>query len=93
MRRADRFQKSKVYLLTNMFLKIFLGVHRKMEKIKTIQEALLNIKDGMKIMTAGFLGIGAPLKMIDALAKTVSRILHLFNLYQLIHEKLMILVN
>lgn len=41
-----------------------------MEKIKTIQEALLNIKDGMKIMTAGFLGIGAPLKMIDALAKT-----------------------
>lgn len=41
-----------------------------MEKIKTIQEALLNIKDGMKIMTAGFLGIGAPLKMIDALSKT-----------------------
>ena len=40
-----------------------------MTKIKTIQEAVENIKDGMKIMTAGFLGIGAPLKVIDALAE------------------------
>lgn len=41
-----------------------------MAKIKTVQEAVENIKDGMKIMTAGFLGVGAPLKMIDALAET-----------------------
>ncbi|MZK50001.1 CoA transferase subunit A [Clostridium beijerinckii] len=41
-----------------------------MTKIKTVQEAVKNIKDGMKIMTAGFLGVGAPLKMIDALANT-----------------------
>ncbi|GAA0076059.1 CoA transferase subunit A [Clostridium sp. CTA-5] len=41
-----------------------------MTKIRTIQEAVKNIKDGMKIMTAGFLGIGAPLKMIDALSET-----------------------
>lgn len=40
-----------------------------MTKIKTIQEAVENIKDGMKIMTAGFLGIGAPLKIMDALAE------------------------
>ncbi|MFT8350188.1 CoA transferase subunit A [Clostridium sp. YIM B02555] len=41
-----------------------------MAKINTVQEAVENIKDGMKIMTAGFLGVGAPLKMIDALAET-----------------------
>ena len=41
-----------------------------MAEIKTVQEAVENIKDGMKIMTAGFLGVGAPLKMIDALAET-----------------------
>lgn len=41
-----------------------------MTKIKTVQEAVKNIRDGMKLMTAGFLGVGAPLKMIDALANT-----------------------
>ncbi|MBU3183052.1 CoA transferase subunit A [Clostridium psychrophilum] len=41
-----------------------------MAKINTVQEAVENIKDGMKIMTAGFLGVGAPLKIIDALSKT-----------------------
>lgn len=41
-----------------------------MTKIKTVQEAIKNIKDGMKIMTAGFLGVGAPLKMIEELANT-----------------------
>lgn len=41
-----------------------------MAKINTIQEAVENIKDGMKIMTAGFLGVGAPLRIIDALAET-----------------------
>ena len=41
-----------------------------MAKINTVQEAVENIKDGMKIMTAGFLGVGAPLKVIDALAET-----------------------
>ena len=41
-----------------------------MTKIKTVQEAVKNIRDGMKIMTAGVFGDGAPLKMIDALANT-----------------------
>ncbi|NOW04276.1 CoA transferase subunit A [Clostridium beijerinckii] len=41
-----------------------------MTKIKTVQEAVKNIRDGMKIMTAGFLGVGAPLKMIEELANT-----------------------
>ncbi|NFE59683.1 CoA transferase subunit A [Clostridium botulinum] len=41
-----------------------------MTKIRTIQEAVENIKDGMKIMTTGFLGIGTPLKMINALSET-----------------------
>ena len=41
-----------------------------MAKINTVQEAVENIKDGMKIMTAGFLGVGAPLKIIDALGET-----------------------
>ena len=41
-----------------------------MAEIKTVQEAVENIKDGMKVMTAGFLGVGTPLKMIDALAET-----------------------
>lgn len=41
-----------------------------MEKIKTVQEAVINIKDGMRIITAGFLGVGSPLKMINALADT-----------------------
>ncbi|MBN1054322.1 CoA transferase subunit A [Clostridium botulinum] len=50
-----------------------------MTKIKTIQEAVENIKDGMKIMTAGFLGIGAPLKMIDALAETNVKYLTLIQ--------------
>lgn len=41
-----------------------------MANIQTVEEAVKNIKDGMKIMAAGFLGVGAPLKMIDALAET-----------------------
>ncbi|QGU93908.1 3-oxoacid CoA-transferase subunit A [Clostridium bovifaecis] len=41
-----------------------------MPNIQTAQEAVKNIKDGMRIMTAGFLGVGAPLKTIDALANT-----------------------
>ncbi|MCB2308933.1 CoA transferase subunit A [Clostridium estertheticum] len=41
-----------------------------MAKINTVQEAVENIKDGMKIMTAGFLGVGAPIRIIDALAET-----------------------
>lgn len=41
-----------------------------MANINTVQEAVENIKDGMKIMTAGFLGVGAPLRIIDALAES-----------------------
>lgn len=43
-----------------------------MTKIKTIQEAVENIKYEIKIMTAGFLGVGAPLKMIDKVVKTTD---------------------
>ena len=38
--------------------------------IQTMQEAISNVKDGMKIFTAGFLAIGAPVGLIDALADT-----------------------
>lgn len=38
-----------------------------MAVIQTSKEAVSNIKDGMRIMTAGFVGVGAPLKMIDEL--------------------------
>jgi acetate CoA/acetoacetate CoA-transferase alpha subunit len=41
-----------------------------MAVIQTSKEAVSNIKDGMKIMTSGFLGVGAPLKIIDELANT-----------------------
>ena len=40
-------------------------------------KSLNNTKDGMKIMTAGFLGVGNPLRIMDALA-TSMQCLYLF---------------
>ncbi len=37
-----------------------------MNKIKTIEEALEYIKDGMTIAVGGFLGVGTPEKLVDA---------------------------
>lgn len=39
-----------------------------MVSIQTAQEAVKNIKDGMSIMVGGFLGVGAPLNLLDELA-------------------------
>ena len=38
-----------------------------MKKIKSIEEALSNIKPGMTIMIGGFLGVGSPELMIDGI--------------------------
>ncbi len=38
-----------------------------MKKIKSIEEALSNIKSGMTIMVGGFLGVGSPELMIDGI--------------------------
>jgi len=44
----------------------------KMNKVITMEEAVSQIKDGMTIMIGGFLAVGSPLKIIDALvAKNV----------------------
>lgn len=40
-----------------------------LNKIKTIEEALENIKDGMTIAVGGFLGVGSPEKLIDAVVE------------------------
>lgn len=38
-----------------------------MRKCKSVHEALENVRDGMTIMVGGFLGVGTPEKLIDAL--------------------------
>ena len=38
-----------------------------MQKVKTVEEALTYINDGMSLMIGGFLGVGTPDVMIDAL--------------------------
>lgn len=38
-----------------------------MDKIKTIDEIMLHIKDGMTIMVGGFMGVGTPEMLIDAI--------------------------
>ena len=40
-----------------------------MEKVISIEQALEKVKDGMTIMVGGFLGVGNPLTLIDALVK------------------------
>ena len=51
-----------------------------MNKIKTLDQALDNIKDGMTIAVGGFLGVGTPEKLIDAvIAKGVKNITLICN--------------
>ena len=40
-----------------------------MEKVISIEQALEKVKDGMTIMVGGFLGVGNPLTLVDALVK------------------------
>jgi acetate CoA/acetoacetate CoA-transferase alpha subunit len=40
-----------------------------MEKVISIEKALEKVKDGMTIMVGGFLGVGNPLGLVDALVK------------------------
>jgi acetate CoA/acetoacetate CoA-transferase alpha subunit len=40
-----------------------------LEKVISVEKALEKVKDGMTIMVGGFLGIGNPLTLIDALVK------------------------
>ena len=41
-----------------------------MSKVKTVQEAIQLIKDGMTVMLPGFLGVGTPKALIDALCQS-----------------------
>lgn len=51
-----------------------------MNKIKTIDEALEYIKDGMTIAVGGFMGVGTPEKLVDAIiAKGVKNITLICN--------------
>ncbi|MDF2839303.1 MAG: atoD [Clostridia bacterium] len=51
-----------------------------MNKIKTIDQALDSIKDGMTIAVGGFLGVGSPEKLIDAvIAKGIKNITLICN--------------
>lgn len=40
-----------------------------MQKISTVNEAIANLKDGMTIMIGGFLGVGTPELLIDAIVE------------------------
>jgi acetate CoA/acetoacetate CoA-transferase alpha subunit len=40
-----------------------------LEKVISIEQALEKVKDGMTIMVGGFLGVGNPLTLVDALVK------------------------
>ena len=40
-----------------------------MNKFITVQEAVAKIEDGMTIMVGGFLAVGTPISVIDALAE------------------------
>ena len=41
-----------------------------MEKVISIEATVAKIKDGMTLMVGGFMGVGSPHKIIDALAKS-----------------------
>ncbi|MDF2533404.1 MAG: atoD, partial [Clostridia bacterium] len=52
----------------------------KVNKLKTLDQALENIKDGMTIAVGGFLGVGTPEKLIDAvIAKGLKNITLICN--------------
>ena len=38
-----------------------------MDKVTTIEQALMAVQDGMTIMAGGFLGVGTPEKLVDAI--------------------------
>lgn len=40
-----------------------------MSKVKTIREAMEFVKDGMTVMLPGFLGVGTPKALIDAICE------------------------
>ena len=42
-----------------------------MNKVKTIEEVVDHIKDGMTVMIAGFMGVGTPHSIIDKMIGTV----------------------
>ncbi|MEG2665437.1 MAG: CoA-transferase, partial [Bacteroidales bacterium] len=39
-----------------------------MDKFITVSEAVAKIKDGATVMVGGFLGVGSPLRLLDALS-------------------------
>ena len=41
-----------------------------MKKEITLEQAVSYVKDGMTVMVGGFLGVGAPLQIMDALAES-----------------------
>lgn len=43
------------------------------DKVITISDALAKVKDGMTVMAGGFLGVGTPLSLVDALAAAGTR--------------------
>lgn len=44
-----------------------------LNKVSTIEEAVGRIKDGMSVMVGGFLAVGTPLALVDALVKTGAK--------------------
>ncbi|MDM8533767.1 CoA transferase subunit A [Clostridiaceae bacterium HSG29] len=51
-----------------------------MKKIKSVEEALSNIKSGMTIMVGGFLGVGSPELMIDGIIeKNINNLTFIAN--------------
>ena len=50
-----------------------------MAQIKTIQECASMIKEGSSVMVGGFLGVGAPLKMIDQIVENNTKDLTLIS--------------
>lgn len=43
-------------------------------KVTTIDDVLDHIQDGMSIMIGGFLGVGAPLRLIDKIVESGRKI-------------------
>ena len=41
-----------------------------MKKEISLEQAVAMVKDGMTVMIGGFLGVGAPIQIVDALAES-----------------------
>ncbi len=50
-----------------------------MPVVKSVEEAVKEIKSGQSVMVGGFLGVGAPIKMLDTLAETEVKNLTLIS--------------